>query len=248
MQKFLWLLEGALIGSVILVVLYFLNLLFEKTVAKKKIKQNIDSSKSTSDFELLPTTSSKYPIEYKKTRKYYSEFIVIDTETTGLDYMNDHLLEIGAVHVKDGEIIDTFSTLINLCIDIPEKITEINGIDDLMVEDAPFIEDVIPKFIDFIGNYTLVAHNANFDMKFLIYNIEIIDLKINNPVADTLSLSRKVLPNLKNHKLGTLAKHFNIKIENQHRALDDALATAQVYIKCHEILKEQKTKSKVKSS
>ena len=160
-----------------------------------------------------------------------SEYIVLDIETTGLSFRTEKITEIGAVKVKNGEIVDTFECFVNPEMPIPQRIVEITKITDDMVKDAETIDKVMPKFLDFIGDLKLVAHNADFDIGFLKYNAENLGLKMDNNYLDTLALSRQVLPDLKKHKLGILAEHFGINVENAHRALDDVKTLVQVFIK-----------------
>ncbi len=171
--------------------------------------------------------------------KNYSTFVVFDIETTGLSAINDMITEIGAVKIRDGEIIDTYSQLINPERPIPELITNITGITDDMVKDKPAIKEVILDFIKFIGDDVLVAHNASFDVGFIREKMKLVNIELNNPVLDTLELSRAVFPFLKNHKLNIVAKHLNVDLINHHRAVDDATATAEIFLKILDILKEK---------
>lgn len=166
-------------------------------------------------------------------------FVVFDIETTGLYAQKDKITEIGAVKIKNNEIIDTYSTFVNPQIPIPDKITELTGITDQMVKNAPKIEEILPKFLEFVGDGVFVAHNANFDMGFIRFNAKSLQLDINNPVLDTLELSRGLLPQLGKHKLNIICDHLGISLENHHRALDDATATAEVFLKFVEMLKEK---------
>ncbi len=171
--------------------------------------------------------------------KDYSTYIVFDIETTGLSAINDMITEIGAVKIRDGEIIDTYNQLINPERPIPELITNITGITDNMVKDKPIIKDVILDFVKFIGDDVLVAHNASFDIGFIREKMKLINIELNNPVLDTLELSRAVFPSLKSHKLNLVAKHLNVDLVNHHRAVDDATATAKIFLKILDILKER---------
>ena len=166
-------------------------------------------------------------------------FIVFDIETTGLSFKHDKITEIGAVKICNNEFIDRFSALINPEIKIPTKIVELTGITDEMVRDKPTIEGVLPEFIEFIGDAPLVAHNASFDVSFIKENCNKLKLEFNNTIVDTLSLSRILVPKLKRYKLNVLAKHFNIKLENHHRAVDDAVATGELFINLVSILKDK---------
>ncbi len=168
-----------------------------------------------------------------------NEYIVLDIETTGLSFRTEKITEIGAVKVKDGEIVDTFETFVNPEIPIPKRIVELTGITDEMVETAETIDLVMPKFLEFIGNLKLVAHNADFDVGFLKYNAEILGLNMDNEYIDSLALSRQLFPEFKKHKLGMLAEKFGINVENAHRALDDVKTLVKVFLKLLEKYNEQ---------
>lgn len=159
-------------------------------------------------------------------------YTVFDLETTGLSAINDKIIEIGAVKIKNGNITETFSKLINPEREISDFITDLTGISNDMVKDSPTIKEVIKEFYDFIKDSVLVAHNANFDMGFIRENLKIIDIdNLDNPVLDTLQLARAVFPDLKNHRLDTLTKYLSVELESHHRALDDAYATGEVFLK-----------------
>ena len=176
-----------------------------------------------------------------------NEYIVLDIETTGLSFRTEKITEIGAVKVKDGEIVDTFECFVNPEMPIPQKIVEITGITDDMVKDAQTIEKIMPKFLEFIGDLKLVAHNADFDIGFLKYNAENIGLKMDNEYIDSLKLARQLYPEFKKHKLGIIAEKLGIKVENAHRALDDVKTLVQVFIKMLEKNNEEpKTRGKKK--
>jgi DNA polymerase-3 subunit alpha (Gram-positive type) len=166
------------------------------------------------------------------------EFTVFDIETTGLSNINDEIIEIGAVKIKEGKIIDTFETFVNPKIPISSFITKLTGIDESMVKDAPSIEEILPKFLEFASNSVLVAHNANFDVSFIKSKAKKFNLNVNNAVLDTLELSRHLYKDLKNYKLDTLADYLQVKLEHHHRAVDDARATAEIFIKTIDRLKE----------
>ncbi|HCC07806.1 MAG TPA: hypothetical protein DEP72_06590 [Clostridiales bacterium] len=176
----------------------------------------------------------------KKSENMDSTFVVFDIETTGLNAQKDKITEIGAVKIKEGNIIDKYSTFVDPEIHIPEFITKLTSITDDMVAGCPKIEDILSEFLDFAGDAVLVAHNASFDMGFIKFNALKQKINIDNTVLDTVSLARAILPNLKNHKLNTLVEHLGIKLENHHRAVDDANATAAMFIKFTEILKDKK--------
>ena len=171
------------------------------------------------------------------------EFVVFDLETTGLNSYKDRITEIGAVKIKGGKIVDKFSTFVNPGIPIPSFIVKLTGITDEMVADAPPIEQVMNEFLEFIQGSVLVAHNANFDVGFLRQNAKVMGEKIKNPVIDTLELCRKMFPELGKYKLNIIAKHLGIELENHHRAVDDSLATAKIFIYCMDMLRDKGCKS-----
>lgn len=165
------------------------------------------------------------------------EYVVLDIETTGLSYLRDRIIEIGAVKIKNGSVCDRFSALIDPEISIPQNIVELTGINDEMVAGKPKVSEVLPLFLEFAGNSVLVAHNARFDISFIKKNAKDMGIDINNQVLDTLTLSKLVFPELKKHKLDIVAKHLNIKLENHHRAVDDAECAGMILMKCMEVIK-----------
>lgn len=161
-----------------------------------------------------------------------SSFVVFDLETTGAKAPPCRITEIGAFRVVKGAIVEDFHSLIDPKVPIPAFITSLTGISDEMVASAPVFEAVIPELLDFIGDSILVAHNSSFDMGFLNYEIGKVyeNYRIWNPAMCTVQLSRKILPNIENHKLNTVAEHYSIELRNHHRASDDARATALIFI------------------
>ncbi len=168
-----------------------------------------------------------------------TEYIVFDLETTGLDLMNNGITEIGAVRIKNGKVVEEFSSLIKPDYPITAEIVKITGITEEMVKDSPKISTVIPDFMKFIEGAVLVAHNAEFDVKFVKRFAGAEEYEVKNKVLDTVEIARSVLPQLKHHDLHTLAEHFNVTFHH-HRALSDAYATAEVFI---ELLKIKNKKS-----
>ncbi len=165
-------------------------------------------------------------------------YVVFDLETTGLDLMNNGITEIGAVKIKDGKISEQFTTLIKPDYPITEEITRITGITEEMVKDSPKISAVIPDFIKFIDKTTLVAHNAEFDLKFIKRFAGAEEYEVKNPVMDTIELAKYCLPSLRHYDLHTVADRFGI-VFHHHRALSDAYATAEAFI---ELMKLKKIK------
>ena len=166
-------------------------------------------------------------------------FIVFDLETTGFSPIKDKIIEIGAVKVEKGKITDKFSTFVNPQIPIPFKITQLTSITDAMVMDAPPIEEVLPQFLEFIGDGVLVAHNASFDVSFIEQNCRYQDIQPDFTSVDTVAMARVLLPTLSRFKLNIVAKALNISLENHHRAVDDAGATAEIFEKFVEMLAER---------
>lgn len=153
--------------------------------------------------------------------------VVLDMETTGLDPRFDEIIEFGAIKIRNNQIMDSFSTLIQPTYPIDTFITDLTGITNEMLESAPSIEIVLPEILNFIGEDIIVGHNVNFDINFL-YDISNGALK--NNFVDTLRLSRKIRKDLPNHKLATLVEAFQIPSETSHRALADAEQTFQCLI------------------
>ncbi|MDD7362972.1 MAG: PolC-type DNA polymerase III [Peptoniphilus sp.] len=154
-------------------------------------------------------------------------YVVFDLETTGFSPRYDEITEIGAVKIKEGRIIDRFSTFVNPERPIPQKVSELTNITDEMVADAETIGEVLPKFEAFVGDSILVAHNASFDSRFIEFRR---GEKAKYPTIDTLLLSQCLDLKVKNFKLGTLAKRFGISLQGAHRAVNDAEATAELFL------------------
>jgi len=170
---------------------------------------------------------------------FEDEFVIFDIETTGLSALNNKITEIGAVVYKSGEILDEFNMYVNPHVPIPKEITELTGISDETVKDAPDIAEVIPQFLTFIGDRMLVAHNANFDVSFIRYACERCGAEFTNSYLDTVSLSRYVNPELKRHRLDTLAEYFQLGNFNHHRASDDARMLAEIFRRMTDKLSEE---------
>ena len=167
------------------------------------------------------------------------DFVVFDIETTGFSPVNNRIIEIGAVKVCSGEVVDRFSTFINPQVPIPFEIEKLTGIRDDMVMEAPLIEEVLPKFLEFCEGCVLVAHNANFDMSFIMENSRRLGLPTEYTYVDTVGIARVLLPNQAKHTLDAVAKTLNISLENHHRAVDDAECTAWIFVKFIKMLAEQ---------
>lgn len=169
--------------------------------------------------------------------------VVFDLETTGFDPKKNHIIEIGAVKLEDGKIVDRMDLFVNPRVPIPYRITQLTSIDDSMVMDADGIEVVLPKFLEFVGESILVAHNAEFDYNFVENKAKALGIPFKRPVLDTVALSRLLLPKLHRFKLDTVAKELKIELLHHHRAVDDAEATARIYLKELEMLEKRGVQS-----
>ena len=169
---------------------------------------------------------------------FSSDFVVFDIETTGFSPVNNRIIEIGAVKVKQGEIAEKFSAFVNPDVPIPFEIEKLTGINDSMVKDAPYIEQVLPEFLAFCQDAVLVAHNAGFDMSFIKENVLRQGLSRRFTCADTLGIARILLPHQAKHTLDAVAKTLGVSLENHHRAVDDAQATAEIFVKFIPMLKQ----------
>ena len=168
-----------------------------------------------------------------------STFVVFDIETTGFSAVNDRIIEIGAVKVENGMITEKFSEFVNPERPIPFEIEKLTSINDRMVEDAPNISVILPKFMDFCGGSVLVAHNADFDTGFIRHNCEVLGLTYDYTYVDTLGIARSFLEGLKNYKLDTVVEAMGCTLANHHRAVDDAGATADVFVRFLERFKKK---------
>ncbi|MFQ5571285.1 MAG: DEDD exonuclease domain-containing protein [Rhodothermales bacterium] len=159
-------------------------------------------------------------------------FVVVDTETTGTDAEADRLLEVAAVKVLDGKIIDQFTQLINPQRSVPYRITQLTGITTAMVFDQPVAADVLPGFLHFLGDNVFVAHNLTFDLRFLNAELDRADLPHPaNSTLCTLRLARRLLRGLRSKGLSSIADFYGLPIKNRHRALGDAEATAEIFLR-----------------
>ena len=168
-----------------------------------------------------------------------STFVVFDIETTGFSAVNDRIIEIGAVKVENGMITEKFSEFVNPERPIPFEIEKLTSINDRMVEDAPNISVILPRFMDFCKGSVLVAHNADFDTGFIRHNCEVLGLPYDYTYVDTLGIARSFLEGLKNYKLDTVVEAMGCTLANHHRAVDDAGATADVFVRFLERFKKK---------
>jgi DNA polymerase III epsilon subunit family exonuclease len=160
------------------------------------------------------------------------EFVVVDLEATGAKNPPNRIIELGAYRIRQGRIVEDFLTLVNPEIPIPRFVVSLTGITNEMVRQAPLFADVAPRWLDFVSDAVLIAHNAPFDTSFLNHEISRVypGHRMINTNLCTVKLSRRVFPGLTNYRLDTVADHFSIPIFHRHRAGSDALATAEVFL------------------
>lgn len=172
-------------------------------------------------------------------QSYDDEYVVFDIETTGLNKEKGKITEIGAVKIKDRQIIDRYSTFIDPEEKLSEEIINLTNITDDMLAGQRKIGEVLPEFLDFVGDAVLVAHNASFDTGFVRIKADELGIKNrHNTILDTLELSRTLLKDLKKHKLDIVAKRLGVSLEGHHRAVNDAEATAEIFLKLVDMLEE----------
>jgi len=207
----------------------------------KKLSKDDDKMKVIFGCEMYMIDDEALMITNPKDKKIdEEEFVVFDIETTGLNSHTNKIIEIGAVKIKAGRIIDRYSQLINPGISIPYHITEITSITNEQVANQPKIDEVIGKFVEFIGDAVLVAHNAPFDMGFIKRDIkEYLNIDLESSVIDTLQMARDLFPDFKKYGLGDLNKSLGLALEKHHRAVDDSQATANMFIIFLEKYKEK---------
>ena len=162
---------------------------------------------------------------------YVTDYVVFDLETTGISHKNDEVVEISAVKVQGGKVVDEFTTLVNPGIPISPQASAVNGITDEMVADSPRFDTVLKDFLDFAGDMVLVGHNiANFDLKFIYRDSrKYFNAIPNNDYIDTLPMACRYLPELSHHRLGDIAKHYGIDASGAHRALADCRMNQQIF-------------------
>ena len=179
----------------------------------------------------------KTVVTNSKNQSLDDDYVVFDIETTGFSPLYNKIIEIGAVKVSKGEIVDKFSTFVNPEEPIPYRIEQLTSINDGMVIDAPAIDKILPEFLKFCEGAVMVAHNADFDMSFIISEGKKLGIERDYTIVDTVALARMLLPHISKYKLDNVAKALNVSLENHHRAVDDAGCTAEIFVKFIEMLK-----------
>ncbi len=195
-----------------------------------------DHMKGLGDFkviygcEIYLVDDTKRPVTNPKGQSLRDQYVVFDIETTGVNPRKSKIIEIGAVKIKDGEVIDKFSEFINPQVPISYKTTELTSITDDMVIDAPTIDVILPKFMDFCMDSILVAHNAIFDTAFIKYNCHSLGLEYDFTHVDTMEVARYLHPNNARFNLDAVCKMENVVNEHHHRAIADAEVTAKIFL------------------
>lgn len=198
-------------------------------------------------------TDTKRPLRDKKgisTIDVIEDYCVVDIETTGLDSKYDEIIEISALKIRNNKVVEQYTNLVKpkqrIFVDddendyfiedgekvkyIDEFITDLTGITNEMLQNAPDISEVLPSFNDFVSNDIIIGHNVNFDINFLYDNyMEYLQKPLTNNFIDTLRIARKILPELKHHRLDDLIEYFNKEVRNEHRALNDCILTNEIY-------------------
>ena len=163
-----------------------------------------------------------------------AEFVIFDVETTGLSPTDgDRIVEIAAVKVKSGQIVDKYYSLVNPKRPMPSQASLVNNITDDMLINAPVAGDVLPQMIQFIGGACVAGHNVRFDLNFLCYELALTGRRLNDqtPAVDTLKMARELLPYLSNHKLAYLARSLGVVVDQTHRAMADVELTVAVFLR-----------------
>lgn len=181
----------------------------------------------------------------KRIAAYVPDYVVFDLETTGTNWQKDSIIEISALKASGGIVTDTFSTLVCPQCPIPYGATQVNGITDEMVADAPLLKEALPEFLEFAGGSVLVGHNIHtFDLRFLAKAAwELLEREIPNDYLDTLYMARHCLPQLPHHRLTDLAQYFQIDTQGAHRALEDCRMNQACYEKMALLQKETPLKA-----
>ena len=209
----------------------------------EEMKDAVKSFKVLYGMEAYIVDDLKKAVENDKGQSLDDSYVVFDIETTGFGPVKDMIIEIGAVKVVGGQVVDKFSTFINPVIPIPYVIEQLTSINDEMVMGYPEIDVILPQFLEFCEGCVLVAHNAGFDVGFISKKAEFMGIDIDYTVVDTVSLARILLPELSRYKLNVVAKALGISLENHHRAVDDAGCTAEIFVKFIAMLKERGAKT-----
>ena len=215
--------------------------LFDFFKRRKKVNQDSDAvvvQKPATFNREGHVTTDPFCLDAGTFDQIQRQYIAFDIETTGLSPYSDRIIEIGAVRMRDGQEIDRFQTFVNPGIALEKRTTDLTGITDDHLRDAPSIEKVLPQFMQFVGDSILVAHNADFDTTFVQYACNQLGIDYHLTSVDTLTLSQNLLPRQAKYTLDAVAKYFKLDDFNHHRAGDDALICGQIYGKLIPLLRE----------
>ncbi len=223
--------------------LYYLYLYNKanEAMAKQESEAHAAEERAKEEAEYFAPVVAEY--EGRELHALPDDYVVIDLETTGFNENNDEIVELGALKIRNGEIVDRFSRLVKPRHPIPAAASAVNGIWNEMLADAPGLPEAIPPFVDFIGDDILVGQNVFFDIKFTYVAAyrHLHQKVLRNDYVDILSLSRRLFPGLPNYKLGTLAAHFGIAVDAAHRAGDDCLTE----LHCYQYIQNYVTKNQI---
>ena len=167
------------------------------------------------------------------------EYVSLDLETTGLEPKKDRIIEIGAAKIRDGQVQETYSLLVDPRVKIPERITDLTGISDQMVEGQPFVEEAVTGLLEFCEELPLLGHNLMFDYSFVKHSAVNMGLPFEKQGMDTLKIARVLLPDLESRSLQSLCQYYQIPQQEAHRALEDALTTFRLYERLREAFGER---------
>ena len=186
--------------------------------------------------------NNKRPYKGQSLLEFIDDYTVIDVETTGCDPKEDRIIQVSCITIRNGQVSDQFDTLVNPEKEINPFITNLTGITNEMVADAPTINEVMPSLLDFIGDDILVGHNVNFDINF-IYDaaIQTVGSGLTNDFIDTLRLARRLFPDWPDHRLHTLVTNFQLPADNFHNSLDDVFHTYRCYEYIKDLVKKDLT-------
>ena len=207
----------------------FINNNRRKKQKELEEKRKLENPQIT--FDMLEQENKKNEqIKSKKALNFVDDYVLVDIETTGLSPINDEIIEIGAIKVKENKIVDEYNELIKINRRLSPFITNLTGITDAMLKNGKLPNVVFKEFVDFIEDDVIIGHNVNFDYGFLCDKCKkYINYNLENERIDTMYLAKKLVPNSINYKLRTLAKYFNVSYEGAHRGLKDVEITYEVY-------------------
>ena len=200
---------------------------------RRKKQKELEEKQENSQiaFDMLKKEEKKIQTKVNSNSlKFVDDYVLVDIETTGLSPVNDEIIEIGAIKVKDNIIVNEYNQLIKINRRLSPFITNLTGITDDMLKQGKLPTVVFKEFVDFIEDDVIIGHNVNFDFGFLSDKCRrYINYNLQNDCIDTMYLAKKLVPNSINYKLGTLANYFNVSYEGAHRGLKDVEITYEVY-------------------